>query len=320
MRRPRLVQVCNVGQLTGGTGACAWTVTRALPGFEHIVVFPTAPTDETRAGFTPSTIVVAPRVTTALLREWNPAGLLLHNSSAERIATALPRKTLLYQHSAARGLATGGGRVVCSQWLADRLGWPRTSVLWQAVPRPLKAAGVRSSSTSARELVLGRLCTPIAQKWPSAAAEHCAALTAAAPHVRWEFVGCPESLQAEWSRAVAGRCRFFPASWSARSRYWRWDALLYHNPQVTESFGRTVAEAMRAGCVPIVDDRGGFIEQLADGGGALCRTLDDFLAAVERLHDPVQRTAWSATARTIADERWSLARFAQDLLARFDAL
>ncbi len=320
MRPPRLVQMCNVGQLTGGTGACAWTVMRALPGFEHTVVFPSTPTEETRAGFAPVTCLVAPRLTNQLLQQLRPDVLLLHNTPAQRIAADLPRRTLVYQHSAARGLATGSGHVVCSQWLADQLGLPRSSVLWQAVPRPPQTDGLRDDSARVRELVLGRICTPIAKKWPEAAADRCAAITAAAPNVRWEFVGCPTDLQARWSRAVAGRCHFFPASWSARSRLWTWDALVYHNPLVMESFGRTAAEAMRAGCIPIVDRAGGFIEQLADDSGALCQTIEEVHAAIDRLQDPQTRQAWSHTARVIADERWSLARFARDLLARFDAL
>lgn len=320
MRRPRLVQMCNVGQLTGGTGACAWTVTRALPGFEHTVVFPSPPTAETRAGFAPVTCSVAPRLTNDLLRQLRPDVLLLHNTPAQRVTAELPKTTLVYQHSAARGLVAGSGHVVCSLWLADQLGLPRSSVLWQAVPRPPQTAGIREDSAKVRALVLGRICTPIAKKWPEAAADQCAAITAAAPAVRWEFVGCPTDLQDRWARAVEGRCCFFPASWSARARLWTWDALVYHNPLVTESFGRTVAESMRAGCLPIVDRAGGFIEQLADGGGALCQTIEEVHAAIDRLQDPQARQAWSRIARTIADERWSLARFARDLLTRFDAL
>src|SRR4029079_18474394 len=51
MNRLRLLQACNVGQIVGGTTACAWTITRALPEFEHVVAFLTEISPETRAAF-----------------------------------------------------------------------------------------------------------------------------------------------------------------------------------------------------------------------------------------------------------------------------
>ena len=108
--------------------------------------------------------------------------------------------------------------------------------------------------------MIGRICTPQQKKWPNDVDEFYGRLADSYPQIRWEFIGCPTELQSRLSTVCHGRTTFLPAGWGARSRLWNWDALLYHNPQVTESFGRTVAEAMRAGCIPIVDDRGGFRE------------------------------------------------------------
>ncbi|WP_437185085.1 glycosyltransferase [Planctomicrobium sp. SH668] len=97
----------------------------------------------------------------------------------------------------------------------------------------------------------------------------------------------------------------------------RWDALLYHNQQVTESFGRTVAEAMRGGCVPIVDAQGGFLEQITSGdNGFVCRQMDDFHLALKRILDPCERWKLSKNAMRFADERYSLANFS----SRFERL
>ncbi len=138
------------------------------------------------------------------------------------------------------------------------------------------------------------------------------------PDVSWEFVGCPSSMQRDLTHACQGRTRFYNAGWERRSLLGRWDAILYHQPELPESFGRVVAEAMRVGCVPIVDRQGGFIEQLSAGGGWLCGSQEDFFQAVEQLHDPVARQQVSGIARSIGNERWSLERFARDLLAHFD--
>ena len=133
----------------------------------------------------------------------------------------------------------------------------------------------------------------------------------------WEFVGCPSSWHGRLNDACAGNAAFFGASWTHRSRLWHWDAMLYHNSRLSESFGRTAAEAMRAGCIPVVDDRGGFREQIVDGHGYLCRDRDDFVRAVEQLHSAAVRRRMSAGCEAYADDAFSLSRFGGELLGRF---
>jgi glycosyltransferase involved in cell wall biosynthesis len=123
-------------------------------------------------------------------------------------------------------------------------------------------------------------------------------------------------MQSELLEACRGRARFFTAGWAARSRLWTWDALLYHNPDVTESFGRTVAESMRAGCIPIVDRCGGFVEQVTAETGFLCATVEEFRESVSRLRETEFRRRMSGKARVDADQRFSIVRFRADLLAR----
>jgi glycosyltransferase involved in cell wall biosynthesis len=163
--------------------------------------------------------------------------------------------------------------------------------------------------------VIGRLCTPTRAKWPDDVSFY-AALASRFPNVRWEFVGCPAHLQPELQSACGGRAAFFPAGWQMRSRLWHWDALLYHNAAITESFGRTVAEAMRAGCIPIVDDRGGFREQIIPSCGFLCHDDDEFAAATAMIQSTGTRQRMSRACRAHADERFSLRRFGMQLLER----
>ncbi|OYW11684.1 MAG: hypothetical protein B7Z55_19005, partial [Planctomycetales bacterium 12-60-4] len=167
-------------------------------------------------------------------------------------------------------------------------------------------------------LVVGRICTPQAHKWPALLTQFYRQLAERFPRVRWEFVGCPAELQPALQDACQGRTTFWTAGWERRSLLTTWDALLYHQPALPESFGRTVAEAMRVGCVPVVDAQGGFIEQLEHGGGFVCRGVDEFATAIERLHSRQQLSDVSRTAERIGNERWSLDRFAKELLTRFD--
>lgn len=56
-RMLRILQVCNVGQITGGTAACAWTITRALPWAQHTVAFLSPVSGDTREAFRPAQLV-----------------------------------------------------------------------------------------------------------------------------------------------------------------------------------------------------------------------------------------------------------------------
>ena len=93
----------------------------------------------------------------------------------------------------------------------------------------------------------------------------------------------------------------------------KWDILLYSNRDVPESFGRTAAEAMRAGCVPVMDRLGGFVEQVRAGCGYLCSTRDDFVAALEELSDGAVRERLSLQAKRHADAVFSMERFGVEL-------
>ncbi|WLD14510.1 glycosyltransferase family 4 protein [Planctellipticum variicoloris] len=317
-RRPRLLQFCNVGQICGGTAACAWTVARSLPAWEHHVAFPGPVTPETRDAFRAACLWEQQPINRDLVAAVQPDIVLLHNQPAERLLERLPAPTIQYLHSILQP-ANADLTLCCSHWLAERLKLPRESVLWQAVPRP--APLIESAAASrgqAGRLIVGRLCTPAAAKWPRELIAWYAELATACPHVAWEFVGCPEELQ----RPLADACRqnvvFHPANWSARGRLRDWDVLLYHHPQLAESFGRTVAEAMRAGCIPVVDRQGGFVEQVTEGCGRLCTGTAEFIAALQALKDRAVRGRMSRQAQERAEREFSLERFSRELLARFD--
>ncbi len=332
----RLLQVCNVGRVVGGTGACAWTVTRALPEFEHRVVFLSEPDGETVEAFEgpqgrgPAASGVRVEHHAKLTREvvegFGAEVVLLHNTSRGRIVGPISAPTILYLHSAIRDRAEADVTVCCSHWLAGRLGIGADQVLWQGVGGDLRSGGVaRSGDRPQHEsaprcvaahwgrLIVGRICTPVARKWPRGVLPFYEELAGRCPWVDWEFVGCPKELEEELRQACGGRAVFHRAGWEQRALPATWNVLLYSNRELPESFGRTAAEAMRAGCVPVVDRLGGFIEQVPDGGGFLCATRDEFARALATLS---KRGTWrekSSRASRHANEMFSWERFGREL-------
>ncbi|MBT4863773.1 MAG: glycosyltransferase family 4 protein [Planctomycetaceae bacterium] len=311
-----ILQVCNVGRIVGGTAACAWTVTRSLPACRHTVAFLGPVIDETRQAFSHCRLLEWKRVTAANVADIKPDVVLLHNTSFARCDIRLPAVTLLDRHSTTKP-ASADLTLYCSRWLAEQCGRKMEQVCLQAVPRPLDPAANGETRSLRDEIVIGRICTPVENKWPAEIIEFYGELAGRFPSVRWEFIGCPSRLQLKLQVACGGRATFLSASWEARSRLWQWDALLYHSPTVTESFGRTVAEAMRAGCIPIVDNRGGFREQITSGCGYLCRNQQDFAQAIAELQSSAHRWKTSHACRAHADETFSLKRFGTELLRRF---
>ena len=119
------------------------------------------------------------------------------------------------------------------------------------------------------------------------------------------------------TEAVRGRCRFHPAEWQARRHLQRWHVLLYHQPDLPETFGRTCAEAMRQGTVPVVDALGGFVEQLPAGTGVLCTDEKAFGDALEELKNLEEWPVRSRACREVGEADFSLKAFRVRLLAWF---
>lgn len=344
-----ILQVCNVGNIMGGTAACAWTITHALGWARHTVAFLSPIHSEARAAFGRTELHEWRNIESAAVHNLRPDLVLLHNTPQSRCTERLPVATLQYLHSAITP-APADLTVYCSRWLAQRCGQPEGRVLYQAVPVP---PGDRQQSLPGmpsrppqrprrRELLVGRICTPLSRKWPDDLEDFYRVLSLRCPTIHWEFVGCPESRRSALQRACRGRARFHEASWNARSHLNRWDALLYHHPTLTESFGRTCAEAMRSGCIPIVDNRGGFREQVAslrlqcatpdcltpdrsEAGsdrlsGFLCDNPEEFSVALEWLLDPDRRVQCAQAAHARGNDMFSLERFSRNLLEAFRRL
>jgi hypothetical protein len=315
----RLLQVCNVGRIVGGTAACAWTITRALPDCEHHVAFLSPPTAETKRVFEAASIHAWQRVDDAFVQSIDPEFVILHNTPVSRCDGITSAVSLQYIHSRGRR-ASAGHTMYCSRWLAAECGALDESqesadgrVLYQAVPRPA-ADDFDERRELSESLIVGRICTPTAAKWHESLLDFHARLASRHSDVEWEFVGCPTAMIPRLAEACHGRVRFHEASWKARRHLFRWHAMLYHHPTLTESFGRTVAEALRSGCVPIVDNRGGFCEQVTAGTGHLCTTRNDFELALEVIRDRRRWREMSRHAKIHGDRMFSIAAFRERLL------
>jgi hypothetical protein len=308
----RLLQVCNVGRIAGGTAACAWTITRALPDVEHHVHFISQPCPETERAFSGCRVTARRPIDPDQLAQAEADVVILHNlSPRDWPAASLP--TIQYVHSAG-ARASADVTAYCSRWLAGQCGGgDEARVLYQAVPKPVPTP-MAEHRPLREHLVVGRLCTPSPRKWPPETIGFHERLAGRFPRVQWEFVGCPGPIQEDLLQACRGRAEFIDAGWSARGRLWNWDALLYHHPHLTESFGRTCAESMRAGCVPVVDRRGGFVEQVTPETGFLCGSEAGFVQAIAALQAAGLRRRMSRSAVAHADRAFSLQRFRSDLL------
>lgn len=312
-----LLQVCNVGSIVGGTAACAWSLTRAWPQLRHTVAFLSPVDQATRAAFQPHRVEVWSQCTPGQIKVLQPDLVVLHNVNKEGAGLWDGAFTIQYVHSAGSRLRADQ-TVYCSRWLARQVGSSEESVLWQGVPVPPSPEVCRPRWTD--RLRIGRICTPSMRKWPEALLAFYAELATRHPQIDWEFIGCPVALQPRLHTACRGQARFIRPSWQARSYLWEWDALLYHHPTLTESFGRTLAEAARAGCVPIVDQRGGFVEQLEVVSGFGCRSLREFSHAIDALGEVSSRRTLSHQIQQQANTVFSLSAFSHRLSTLVDRM
>ncbi len=76
-----LLQICNVGNIVGGTAACAWTITRSLPHWQHSVAFLSPPTAETTRHFAPTRTFHWKHIGAEQIRQLAPDLIILHNTS-----------------------------------------------------------------------------------------------------------------------------------------------------------------------------------------------------------------------------------------------
>jgi glycosyltransferase involved in cell wall biosynthesis len=318
----RLLQIARRPEITGGSVGCAWTICQALPDWSHVLFCcsPGEVPEPIRDAFAGHRLLAGPMVTAAVLRAAAPDVIFLHNVTDEQMAPELLADVpaFFYCHGSysegfrtpSAGLMATSTRVFCvSEFLAGQLGF-QDGVWYQPVSSPPAGGEPRTR----QPLVVGRLCNPRRENWPASLAGFYRRLASWCPYVRWEFVGCPAELRSELDEACGGGAVFHEAGLAARGHLRRWHAMLYHT-EVIHAYGRTICEAQQAGCVPVVDRRGGFVEQIDSGRtGYLCETVDHFAAALGELRDAERRRTLALAACEAGDHRGSLERWRRRFL------
>lgn len=292
MKNYSVLFVNNVPEVCGGTGAASLSMMAALPDCNHdILTMSGSWTKENKAPFPNGTKFHEGRSVRDVLLDKPFDLVVFQNTRDSQIPNHLPNnpRTAYYLHSnhhTAKRCVDRVDRVfVVSKYLARAAGFDEKYVLYQPVSIPPKGGWERDPS----KLVLGRICTPVPQKWMIDDVTTPIRQVIESYHGKkdlgFEFVGCPDHLQPAirtsitecakgWNGSTPG-CDFHPASFEARSLLHKWDVLLYKTP-IQESYGRTVKEAQRCGCYPVVSAVGGFVEQVVGSAGWLCHADADF--------------------------------------------
>lgn len=315
-----MLSVANVSTLLGGTGACAFDCVMALPTWDHKIAFLGGPASNIPAISESAgcEVLYGEHLIRPTVEQWKPDIVLWHNTTRLQHMPDVPSAGMAwvyYLHSQMGHVAKCQDRcsvvLSVSDYLSCAVGLPASSVLHQPVDSPLWM-GERGSSGMIK---VGRICTPQRHKWQAYLPAFYSALSRVSRNLWFEFVGCPRAMQADLTASCDGRATFHDASREARSLLHTWDIMLYSGGP--ETYGRTVCEAQQAGCVPVVDNRGGFIEQIESGrDGFLCGSVSEFSEAIRALCDADRLSRVSSAAIQSGSERGSLRAWGDEFKKR----
>lgn len=312
-----MLSVANVATLLGGTARCALDCVRALPDWEHEVIFRGGNrVKECREQF--GCVVHHKRSTNDVVNHFRPDVILYHNTQPSMVPVKPPGDPtqVFYQHSPnshslKRKFVC---RLIVSKALADRLKYPEVEVLHQPVARPTFPADFKRHE----RFTIGRFTTPTKSKWPKWQLNFYRRLIRpVVDRTRWEFLGAPQWFRDGLRREFPdGSFGFHSASIHAASVMHSWDALIYKG--VWESYGRTICEAQQCGCIPIAHRNGGVCEQIDVGtNGFLCRSDACFSERIELLlGDQEKRLRMKIAGVKAGKARGSLDRWRNEFLKR----
>lgn len=310
--------VNNVASIVGGTLQATHSMVRALPDCEHVVfTFSKTATEECLQAFEGVAMESGLSVVDAI-RKHQPDVIIYQNTPYHRMPRAVPDHTLqvYYQHS----LRDNPGpcwkqcdvTLSVSKFLARELGMDESTVLYQPVTIPER--GDRKFKHGGGPLIV-RIASPSPKKWRAADWKPHAKAVVQHTGGKIATVGWPKSVERDMWADKYGTA--YDPTLANRSILTSADILLYTSSTV-ESFGRTVREAQRCGCVPIVSRSGGFVEQIENEDGPdygfLIETPDDAVQAVsEYLKSP---SWWAEHVKKRGEAEGSLMVWRQRFLDR----
>lgn len=304
----KLLQVNNLASMVGGTANCALSITKCFPDMQHHIHFIGFSNDEAEKAFAGHEVTCG-QIKQSYLDAADIA--IFHNTGEQNFPQHLPSNLLsvFYQHSAARSLVSCAKRcdfhLSVSKFLSNKVG------AGQVVYQPVELVdGIEDSRQKPRII---RYCTPNTAKWPEGVEKLYEAI--ASEHrdtFRFLFVGCPESLKKRLFTAC-GDANFLPASPGAIQFLGASDILLYEGPE--ETYGRTICEAQRSGCLPIVSNHGGFSEQIENGKtGFLFSSHSEVGGILDDLKEMDSFEKFMVPLRQSGDTRGSRSSFRRNFL------
>lgn len=310
----KLLQVNNVQTLLGGTGQCALSITHALPDFDHRVHFfdMDGVDPDVQDEFGDVSIKTGTSISQEDL-EWADL-VIFHNTSMINMPHRVPENcaTVYYQHSNHKSarfcVAQCDIGLTVSHFLKSESKLS-IEVIHQPVKRPFK----RNDRTFIGNAQVARMCTPNPEKWENIEPLYDAAFREFSQSCTFWFIGATPSAKLSLSRLASDHgavAEFRDASTTVRSDLHWWDVLLYSSP-LTETYGRTVCEAQMCGCVPVVDNRGGFRDQIKHGyDGFLCNSIPEFMTAIDDvIYDRQRGFEMSQKAQISGSKRGSVAEW-----------
>ncbi len=284
----KIVQVNNLIAV-GGTTTCAMAVCDALPA-EHTIISLGSVDGKVKRWLEDCfgiTILVRNAVTPGDCAD--ATAVILNNTAADQVPEELPAPVLYWHHSRYQGQATGDHVAWASDWLREKAAGQTLHQGALAVDHEARAP----------EFTVGRLATPGGHKRHEDDEQW------------WSRLDVPGKVYVGHVQIPGVTC--IPPEIGLWSRMTEWHAMVVRSP-VTESFGRCVIEAMMAGCVPVVDGRGGHCETVIDGEtGFLCKR-GEHEKKIHWLRDhPDEWASMSEKAKLHAKEKFGPHPFAKRL-------
>lgn len=304
----RFLWVNNLAALTGGTFQCTLSMIKSLPDCQHNVLALSGSIEGMQPYFGDNVRLQVGKKIREYIEFCRPDVVVYQNTSANEIPNSNPIncRTVYYLHSPHGGAKTALGRCdvsfIVSDYLATKVGADSNLVLHQPVHIPTNPDKL---TRPVDNFVLGRICTPKPSKWKTESVLEPLQSFNRDCECEWlnnftlHFVGATDQakqqigsfFETEWTKPKP-KIIHTEASVEARALYHSWHCLVY-STEIEETYGRTVKEAQRCGCYPVVSHIGGFVEQIPGVRvGYLCKSKDDWSAGVaiayERWKKPQQ--------------------------------
>lgn len=303
---PHILWVNNSGNALGGTLQCTADCIKALPDCKHTVLSIGSAFSEDVPQLLPDIQLIHKDSVQRVAGRVEPDIIIYQNTHERSMPKRAPNGAfqVYYQHSAFPTMKPGtrcDRYFTVSKYLARTLEVSEDTVLYQPVSTP--------PMYGARQGYGLRICTPTQRKWN--AKDWRPFVDQVVKKYSMTLIGFPENCSAPEG------CETEPASLIARSSFWMHRFLLYTS-SLPETYGRTVKEAQRCGCVPIVSDMGGFVEQIENEDGPdygfLIRKPEEAVEAVETVMKDYDW--WECHVQKRGNEQGSLQRWRTEFLER----